>query len=475
MTNTPLFGRKRELEILKNLLSKQTASLVVIKGRRRIGKSRLAEEFCKDLKSYMFTGLAPVKKITAQIQREDFAQQLFTQLQIPGLKTTNWGDLFWHLADRTKTGQVCIVLDEINWMGDLDPAFLAKLKSAWDLYFKKNPKLIMILSGSMSKWIEDNILSSTGFHGRLSAEITLDELPISICNQFWGKQANFVSAYEKFKILSITGGVPRYLEEIHPEWTAEQNIMAMCYQRESILFHEFDRIFSDLFSKKSEKYKKIVTACLSNYATLDNIAMALSFKKGGTISHYVDDLVETGYLSRDFTWKLKENHFSKFCTYRLKDNYLRFFLKFIEPYRIKINNNEMTRPIVWDSIMGLQFENLILNNRQEIKQLLNLQPDDIVMNNPYFQRTNATQKGCQIDYLIQTKYNSLHVCEIKFSKNPIGMQVVKQVQAKIKSLNVEKKYSIWPVLIHVNGVDPKVIESRFFARIIDFSQLFHLP
>ncbi len=111
---------------------------------------------------YVFVSLAPEEKVTAQMQRDDFAKQMQRQFMIPGLKTDDWGDLFWHLANQVSVGRVCILLDEINWMGDLDPTFLPKLKSAWDLYFKKNAELIIILSDSMSKWIEGNILSSAG-------------------------------------------------------------------------------------------------------------------------------------------------------------------------------------------------------------------------------------------------------------------------------------------------------------------------
>jgi len=144
--------------------------------------------------------------------------------------------------------------------------------------------------------------------------------------------------------------------------------------------------FSDLFSNKTETYKTIVNRCVNGNATLDQIAEALSMKKGGTISNYLDDLVETGYMSRDFTWHLKTGKASKLCTYRLKDNYLRFYLKFIEPFKEKIRSDEMTRPPAWDTIMGLQFENLVLNNRKIIKKILNLLPNDVVTDNPYFQR-----------------------------------------------------------------------------------------
>lgn len=467
----PFRGRKRELTILRRLLTKRSASLVVLKGRRRIGKSRLAEEFVKSLRSYTFVGLPPEKKLTAKMQRIEFVKQMQRMLGIHGLKADDWSDIFWHLATHVSEGQVVIVLDEINWMGNKDPTFLGKLKTAWDTLFKKNPELIMILSGSMSAWIDRNILSSTGFLGRISTDLTLEELPLPICNEFWSPYPDRISAYEKFKILAITGGVPRYLEEVHPEWPAEENIKALCFEKEAFLFKEFERIFSDLFSSRSGPYRQIIVRLAQGPATLDEVSLALDMKKGGTISAYLEDLIVTGYVSRDFTWNLKNGNPSKLSHYRLRDNYLRFYLKVIEPNKYKILQNELIRPYGWDSVMGLQFENLVLNNRNEIKRILHLAPDDIVMDNPYFQRASHSHAGCQIDYLIQTRYNSLHLCEIKFSKEKIGAEVMHQVKQKIECLAAQKQFSIWPVLIHVNGVSDSVLESGFFSRIVDFGAL----
>ena len=390
----PFFGRQREIQLLRDLLSKRTASLVVIKGRRRIGKSRLAEEFSKSLKeSYTLVGLPPKEKITAQMQREEFAKQMQHQFNIPALKADDWSDLFWHLADRTQKGRVLIVLDEINWIGSKDDTFPGKLKTAWDTLFKKNPKLIMILSGSMSAWIDRNILESTGFLGRISLDLTLEELPLPVCNQFWDSPKRKISAYEKFKILAITGGVPRYLEEIHPEWLAEKNIKALCFRKEGILFKEFKYIFSDLFSKRSDSYRKIVSRLAKGTANLNEISEALDMKKGGTVSAYLEDLVTTGYVAQDFTWNLNNSQISKLSHFRLKDNYLRFYLKVIEPHQHQILQNALTHPPGWDGVMGLQFENLVLNNRSAIQRLLNLRTDDVVMDNPFFQRATRNSSG----------------------------------------------------------------------------------
>lgn len=469
-------GRTKELKQLNTLLKKKTASLVLLKGRRRIGKSRLAEEYGRSFSHvWRFTGLPPVDEATASMERDDFAAQLAREVGIVGLKTSDWGDLFWHLANAVNNvsskKHILIILDEINWMGSKDPTFLGKLKSTWDLHFKKNDNLILLLSGSMSAWIDRNILSHTGFMGRISLEMTLGELPLPVCYEFWGKQAGNVSTYEKFKILSVTGGVPRYLEEIRPELTAEQNIYQWAFNATGFLFHEFERIFSDLFSKRSAIYQTIVEKLA--YSSMDFITLstALHYQKSGVLSTYLDDLVETGYVARDYTWDLKTGKLSRLSHFRLCDNYLRFYLRYILPNKARIEKGRILSTPAWHAIMGLQFENLVMNNFHLLDSALNISSEEVIYNNPFFQKPTKTQRGCQIDYLIQTRFNTLYVCEIKFSTLPITSEVITDVQEKINRLKIPRGFSIRPVLIHVNGVSNAVIESDFFAYILDFTKL----
>ncbi|MCX6989676.1 MAG: ATP-binding protein, partial [Chlamydiae bacterium] len=435
MDGAPFYGRGEELDRLKALLKKMTSSLVVIKGRRRIGKSRLIQEFGKGLKTFIFTGLPPTEKTTAATQREYFVQQLERLLPLRGLKTDDWGDIFWNLSQVTQSGQVLVVFDEINWMGSLDDTFLGKLKSAWDLHFKNNPKFLLILSGSLSIWIDKNILNSTGFMGRVSLELTLDELPLAVCNLFWRKKASQVSSFDKFKILSVMGGVPRYLEEIDPDVSAEDNIYNLAFRKGGLLVEEFDRIFSDLFSKRSLRYKQIVERLVDGSATLEEICSGINLEKGGVVSDYLEDLVETGYVVRDRTWNIKSGKESSLCKFRLRDNYLRFYLKYIEPHRDQIEKNRIVKLPAWTTIMGLQFENLVLNHFHRMYALLGVDPNEVIYDSPYFQRATKAQPGCQVDYLVQTKFNTLYVCEIKFSKEPIGSSVIQEVQQKMDRIS----------------------------------------
>lgn len=474
-------GREQELEQLQGLFDHNIAQFVVIKGRRRIGKSRLVQEFAKhapkNTKFISLSGLPPTSDMTAQQQRDEFARRMARTFQIPTPYSQDWGDLFWHLSHNTKTGHTIILLDEISWMGMKDPTFLGKLKTAWDLEFKNNNKLILVLCGSVSSWIEDNILRSTGFVGRIDLVLSLEELSLSESLTLLGKQAQSLSSYEIFKILSVTGGVPRYLETILPKHSAEENIKRLCFMKGGLLFREFDQIFHDLFSTRSSFYLQILESLIKTpHSNLDQIFSFLDKEKSTSIINYLSDLIQAGFVTRDFTWDLRKTRSSKLSQYRISDNYVRFYLKYIRPLQEKIEKDDFQdRPLStllgWDTIMGLQFENLVIKNRKRLHTFLKINSNEITQDGPYFQRQTTKHKGCQIDYMIQSKYNSLTICEIKFSKNPINSTVIEEVQNKIMALNLPKNMSYRPVLIHVNGVEDNLIGEEYFADIIDFSDL----
>ena len=474
MFGTIFVGRQQELETLKLLTKKRQASLVVIKGRRRIGKSRLALEFAKRSKgynSYYFTGLPPEQGISAQKEREDFADQLAKEFSIPKPRADDWNTLFWTLADRVKRGKNIVILDEINWLGAKDPTFLAKLKSAWDRDFSISKDLIIILSGSLTGWIDKNILHSTGFVGRINLDITLGELPLIDAKEFWNTKKTRITPIEILRILSVTGGIPRYLEEVDFGRSAEDNLRRLCYTPSGLLYREFDDLFDDLFVRRNAIYRDIIQALANKPLDLDGLHNALGKKKTGHLSNYVDDLEKCGFIARDFTWKLSDGEESKLSRIRVCDNYLRFYIKAIKPKkgRIKRGMGEILPPI--DNLLGLQFENVLLNNRQVLWSKVGISPNQIVCENPFFQRQTKRQKGCQIDYMIQTKKRTLYIFEFKFKNGPIEPAIIGEVQQKISRIAMPRYFSYRPVLVHVNGVSESVIDKEYFDEIIDFGDL----
>lgn len=469
-------GRQIQQQQLAGLLQKTSASFVVVYGRRRVGKSTLIEHFGEPFKMLSFEGLSPRKGITMQHQLDEFSRQLARQCNVAFKRFDDWGDAFFALSKHTKQGRIIVLLDELSWMALEDLDFLGKLKIAWDKYYKKNPKLILFACGSVSAWISEHLVHSKSFHGRISLSIYLRELPLEQCQYFWGRYANKVSNIEKLKLIAVTGGIPKYLEEMNPRLTAEENIRQLAFTESGILFNDFSEIFSDTLTRKSDLYERIVTLLRDGPVDSVDIPKKLNVPSGGYLSSVLSELDIAGFISQHSSWSFKTGKRSTISQYRLSDNYIRFYLKYIEPNQEQIIIGNFAQRSLsslpgWSTIMALQIENMVLKNRDKIKTLLKIMPDEIICDNPYLQRATARERGCQIDYLIQTKHDTLYVCEVRFTRTIIRHHIIDEVEEKINRLKTPRNISVRPVLIHLGDLHDEVLDADYFAHIINLESL----
>lgn len=472
----PFVGREVELQRLEDLSKSGRACLVVMKGRRRIGKSRLAEEFGKDKIFLPFSGLAPVKGVMAQDQRDAFARELSALFHLPPFSFTDWSDAFAHLSRHLTKKPTVILFDEISWMGSKDPTFVSKLKVWWDLVLQNHPSITLILCGSISTWIDKNIINSTAFFGRVSLYLELTELSIPQCKELLALQGFKGSDLDFFKILSVTGGVPWYLEQIQAHQSADENIKRLCFEKNGLLVHEFERIFNDLFSRRGEVYKKIITQLSQGMKDRTTLQKAIAYEPSGTLSSHLKALEICGFVTKHPDWSLKTGKPGKQTLYRLSDNYLRFYIHYVEPNLTKIEQGSfLDVPLSslpgWEPMLGFQLENLLLKNRPLLYQALGIHAQDIVMDNPYVQKPSSRKKGSQVDYLIQMRSNALFVCEVKMRRRELGLEVIDEMKAKMSSLEIPKGFGISPVLFHLGPISDALLSSSFFYRIIDVADL----
>jgi AAA+ ATPase superfamily predicted ATPase len=332
-----------------------------------------------------------------------------------------------------------------------------------------------MVCGSVSSWIERNILNSADFVGRISSIIDLKELSLKESSMLMDPRGKF-NATETAKILSVTGGVPRYLEEIQTNLSADQNIKKLCFSPEGFLFSEFDRIFNDIFNKRASKYHDIMRALVRGHHSVSEICKHLQVEQNGVISEYLDDLVHSGFLARDFNHPLGKSKPSSLSRYRISDNYLRFYLRYIEPEKSRIQRGLFRDTHIsslpnWNTIMGLQFENLVHANSSEILNALRIDPHHLVSAGPYFQTKTARNRGaCQIDLLIESKRNIAYVCEIKF-RQQIKSSVISEVQKKIDTIQCPKKFALRPVLIYDGEIEDEDAFNDYFDACIPVSEL----
>jgi len=467
-------GRTRELEQLENLFKKNKAQLAVIRGRRRIGKSRLVEELGKNHLFIRFSGIAPTKDVTAENQRQTFTNQLTEAFNLPHMHFSDWESVFIFLNKQITDDPTVILLDEISWMGSKDPTFLPKFKNAWDLYFHNNPQLVMILCGSVSTWIEENIIKSTAFFGRIAKIITLEPLSLTESTEFLHNAGFRTSTYEIVKLLSVFGGIPWYLENLDATLSADENIKELCLVRDGLLVPEFDRIFDDIFSTRGEIYKKIIEILVRKSCDQAELRTALNYSHSGSISKYLENLILCGFVGKNQLWSLKTRKPTKQTIYYVKDHFIRFYFRFIKTHIVQVEQNTyLSMPLSsipgWDSITGLQLENLVTANYALMYKALKIAPEDVVSASTYVQKKTTSRRGCQIDYLVQTRTNVLYAVEIKFSRQPIRSTIISEMKDKLKRFQYPKHLAINPVLVHVNGVDDSVIDSNYFYKIIDIN------
>src|SRR5262249_46733266 len=135
-------------------------------------------------------------------------------------------------------------------------------------------------------------------------------------------------------------------------------------------------------------------------ATMEELCEMLDIQRGGVISKYLHDLCSAGFVMCSHTWDLALSKISKLKQYRISDNYFRFYLKYIEPNRESIlrgafNERSLQTVAGWETIMGLQFENLVIHNRAILYNLLKIHLSDILNDGPYFQKPSKQRQGCQ--------------------------------------------------------------------------------
>ena len=481
----PFVGREEYLARLASLWKRKRAALVVCVGRRRIGKSRLIQEFGRGEAEHFleFQGLSPRKGQTNEDQLRHFSEKLAEYMGLPEpIMLSNWTQAFALLAQPIpRDGRTVILLDEISWMGRHDRDFAGKIKDAWDTRISIHPSVVLVLCGSVSAWIEHNILQSTGFMDRPTLRINLPELSLHHCDALVWKGRSRVSPLEKLRMLAVTGGVPRYLEELDPGQSSAENIQRLCFDPTGAMFRnrdglsEFEMIFDDIFQARAPAYRLIVEALTSGSKTLTEISRQTGKARSGILLEYFRDLELAGYLR-------EEPHFSvgrgerKGSHFRLRDNYLRFYLKYIEPRRKAIAQGRfrlagLENLPAWDAILGLQFENLVLSNQARVEEQLGV-AGKVLHGGPYRQTTTRRRRGCQVDLLLETEY-SLYVCEVKLRKS-VGREAIEDVTRKLDCIEIprEKRHlNIFPVLIHAGNVAPAIRDSDFFSSRIDFSQL----
>ena len=305
--------------------------------------------------------------------------------------------------------------------------------------------------------------------------MVVGELPLSQCVKFWGASASRIEPREMLDVLSVTGGVPRYLEEVDPSLSAAENIRKMAFRANSTLRTDFDEMFTDVVTKQPRLSGRVIRCLAEGAMTVTELAAVLGMEKGGKLSSALGQLCEAGFVALDAGRNPETGTKIRERRYRIKDNYARFYLRYIEPSKEMIDDGSYSFASLsalegWESVMGFAFENLVVNNYAELIPSLHLGNALIESAAPY---RRAGVAGLQIDLLIQTR-RAMYVVEIKRQRE-IGREVEHEVEQKVERLGRHEGRSVRTALVYEGHLAPIVEADDFFDSIVPVQDLMGLP
>ena len=474
------FGRDAELAEMEGLWGKRVASLVTCRGRRRIGKSTLVEEFARrsGARFIKLEGLRPKRGMCEGDQLAFFASKLSAQTGCDTTPPADWYSAFVRLDRELRgKGRKVVLLDEISWMAQFSRTFPEVLKNAWDDLFKKHANLVLVLCGSVSSWIRDEIVENRAYVGRRSLDMVVGELPPSECVKFWGRRASRIAPREIIDVLSVTSGVPRYLEEVNPSLSALENIRRLCFSPKSVLREDFDDMFNDVITEQPRFSARVLRTFVDGARTASEVAEALGITKGGDVTAAISNLVEAGFLAEAGQINPETGRELRERRFRLRDNYARFYLKCIEPHKRVIDDGAFEIASLdelegYDAIMGLAFENLVVNNYKLLLPLLHLDGVVITSAGPYMRRGAKGPRGrsgCQIDLLVQTR-RTICIVEVKRMRD-ISRDIIAEVDRKVRSIKRPDGVSVRTALVYDGHLAPVARADGYFDAIVPFDKL----
>jgi uncharacterized protein len=241
----------------------------------------------------------------------------------------------------------------------------------------------------------------------------------------------------------------------------------------SILAHEYQRIFYSQF-KEHKTYENIVRYLKDYPRFLHEIAEHMKISSGGGLKSYLDALEKALFITSYVPYNKNES--SKLRKYKLTDEYLRFYFKYIEPHLKLIGVNkkrdlfsQLVKP-VWNAWLGFAFENFCLKNALYLSEIMGFS-DHVIQWGPYFQRGN---RDFQIDLIYSRSDKVITLCEIKYHQEAISTAVIPEVERKADLLEIPRGYTLEKALISRMGPDKYLKQLNYFHHFIQGSDFFDI-
>ncbi|MEM9885034.1 MAG: ATP-binding protein [Bacteroidota bacterium] len=465
-----LISREEERERLLSALNSDKPELIALVGRRRVGKTFLVRKVYAEHIKIEITGLQHDSQ-KAQIRNFVLSMKAYGLYTETEEETNNWLDAFFLLTQALEQQNLqekyVVFLDELPWMAGKRSDFISGFSYFWNSWASKQ-HIVVVICGSATSWMIEKVISDKGgLHNRITDILKLYPFNLKQVEEFLHSRNIKYPRYQVILLYMAFGGIPMYLNFVRRDLSAVQNINQLCFKEAGFLYDEFDRLFPALFDRW-ERHESIVKALAykSRGLTRAEILQTTGLPNGGSFSRTLKELQQSGFI-RLFSGMKKTK---KDALYRLTDAYSLFYLHQIAPNKDNqtLDFEQLFSTPSFKTWSGYAFENICFSHLRQIKSILGISG---VLTKTYSHISKPTEDlaGTQIDLLIDRNDHSIHICEIKFSKDLFVLdknttENIRQKKTLFKYHSKTKKY-LFITFITTFGL----VENKWSKEIVDQS------
>ena len=323
-----MIGRAEEIRTLDEIMSRKEGQLVAVYGRRRVGKTYLIRQYFKGKFTFYHTGESNVGFKDQLLGFRDSLRDYGHSCQLP----RTWREAFRELRsliEASKDDKKIVFIDEMPWMDTPRSKFLPALEHFWNSWGSSRQDLVMIVCGSASTWIINNVLKNRGgLHNRITDQILLMPFTLRECEELVADLGLSLSRQEICSLYMIFGGVAYYWSFLRKGESVAQSVDRLLFSQNGKLRGEFDSMVASLFRKDIGHHKVFAALAAKGIGmSRDELLRKTGLSDGRAFCLILDSLEKCGFVRKYTAYGKK----SRNALYQLMDSFSLFHLRFIEP------------------------------------------------------------------------------------------------------------------------------------------------
>ena len=443
-------GREKEFSEMNRRYAEKNFQLLILYGRRRVGKTTLLKEFCRE-KNHIFYS---AEQSNEKLNLEKFSAEIFRHYSETALEPfRSWEKALSYIEERQREEPMVLVIDEFPYLAMINSSLLSTLQHLIDHRLRKG-KLFLILCGSYMGFMEKEVLGAKSpLFGRRTAQLHMK--PFDYLDSI--KFMDGFSQEEKLMLYGAFGGTPLYLQQIRSGKNVKENIIDAFLRPTSYLYEE-PLLLMRQEVQEPGVYCAIIEAIAGGASRANEIAVKIGAESAKCLK-YISTLRELGIVYKEVPFGEKET--SRKALYYLSDFMFRFWYRYVSSNRTLLETD--AQEIVWNrriepdysDYMGHIFEKVCRGYllRQNSKGALPILFTEI---GRWWGSNPKTREQVEID-LIARDMDAFLFCECKWTNEPVDYQVLKKLQEKSELFGGQSGKSYF-MLFSKRGFTERVLE-----------------